>query len=92
MATYGLFHFRPQKFLPNVQKRISSLFKDKQDKSKKGKDPKQQQQQQVQGENTQAKLKRQQLTRQQQQQVMLEDKHYTKLIINCYHSVIHTDY
>ena len=65
-----MLHCRPQKFLPTMQKRISKIiFKDK--PNKKGKDPKQpqqqQQQQQVQGENLQAKLKRQQLLRQQQQ-------------------------
>ena len=68
------FH-RPQKFLPTMQKRLSKMiFKDKQDKNKKGKDPKQQQQQpqqQVQGENTQSKINKQQLLRQQQQQIQV---------------------
>ena len=53
------------------------MFKDKQEKNKKGKDPKQQQQQQQQqqqmfhGEQIQANLKRQQLIRQQQQQIQV---------------------
>lgn len=75
--TYRLIFYpisRPQvqsgKFLPSVSKKFSKLmFKDKQEKNKKGKDPKQQQQQQMfHGEQMQAKLKRQQLVRQQQQQ------------------------
>ena len=72
------FH-RPQKFLPTMQKRLSKMiFKDKQDKNKKGKDPKQQQQQpqqQVQGENTQSKINKQQLLRQQQQQIQVRTYH-----------------
>ncbi|KAL9983840.1 hypothetical protein ACROYT_G006080 [Oculina patagonica] len=60
---------QPGKFLPNFPKKFSKLmFKDKQEKNKKGKDPKQQQQQQ-QEEQMQANLKRQQLIRQQQQQI-----------------------
>lgn len=60
---------KSQKFLPTM-KRLSNIFKDKQDKNKKSKDSKPQQQQ-MQGENAQAKLKRQQLMRQQQQQIQL---------------------
>lgn len=44
------------------------MFKDKQEKNKKGKEPKQQQQH---GERVQANLKRQQLIRQQQQQIQV---------------------
>lgn len=69
---------RPQKFLPTMQKRFSSLFKDKQDKNKKGKDPKlqHQQQQPAQGENLHTKQKRQQqlLIRQQQQIQVLHEQ------------------
>lgn len=80
------FH-RPQKFLPTMQKRLSKMiFKDKQDKNKKGKDPKQQQQQpqqQVQGENTQSKINKQQLVRQQQQQIQVRTHHQKERIWSC---------
>ncbi|XP_020630287.1 WD repeat-containing protein 91-like isoform X2 [Orbicella faveolata] len=77
---------RPQvqsgKFLPSVSKKFSKLmFKDKQEKNKKGKDPKQQQQQQMfHGEQMQAKLKRQQLVRQQQQQQIQEQQKQLSLL------------
>ena len=80
------FH-RPQKFLPTMQKKLSKMiFKDKQDKNKKGKDPKQQQQQpqqQVQGENTQSKINKQQLLRQQQQQIQVRTYHQKERIWSC---------
>lgn len=80
------FH-RPQKFLPTMQKRLSKMiFKDKQDKNKKGKDPKQQQQQpqqQVQGENTQSKINKQQLLRQQQQQIQVRTFYQKERIWSC---------
>lgn len=80
------FH-RPQKFLPTMQKRLSKMiFKDKQDKNKKGKDPKQQQQQpqqQVQGENTQSKINKQQLLRQQQQQIQVRTYLQKERIWSC---------
>ncbi|XP_015756761.1 PREDICTED: WD repeat-containing protein 91-like [Acropora digitifera] len=65
---------KSQKFLPTM-KRLSNIFKDKQDKNKKSKDSKPQQQQ-IQGENAQAKLKRQQLLlhEQQKQLSLLEEE------------------
>ena len=63
-----------------MSKKFSKLmFKDKQEKNKKGKDPKQHQQQQIlHGEQIQANLKRQQLIRQQQQQIQVgSELHFT---------------